>query len=145
MYGVQSRFATQDTVERLTSFLQGDNSFLQQEGPDFLNTDGSKYDSYEKQGGAGGVIGMLTDLRSQLESQKEALIAKENENKRTYDSTKAAKEAELKNMIKTKAEKEAEKESCEATIEECIATIAQAKQEIADAKSYLEELLADRA
>eukprot|EP00746_Dinoflagellata_sp_MGD_P074930 gnl/MRDRNA2_/MRDRNA2_30201_c0_seq1.p1 gnl/MRDRNA2_/MRDRNA2_30201_c0~~gnl/MRDRNA2_/MRDRNA2_30201_c0_seq1.p1 ORF type:complete len:734 (+),score=225.85 gnl/MRDRNA2_/MRDRNA2_30201_c0_seq1:133-2334(+) len=144
MYGVRSPSATEENVEKLTSFLQGDTSFLQQEGPDFLNTDGSKYDNYEKQGGAGGVIGMLTDLRSQLESQKEALIAKENEAKRQYDSTKAAKEADLKGMIKTKAEKEAEKQHCEATIEECISTIASAKQEIADAKSYLEELLADR-
>lgn len=144
MYGVRSPSATEENVEKLTSFLQGDTSFLQSDGPDFLNADGSKYDNYEKQGGAGGVIGMLTDLRSQLESQKESLIAKENENKRTYDSTKAAKEAELKNMIKTKAEKEAEKESCEATIEECISTIASAKQEIVDAKAYVEELLADR-
>jgi len=144
MYGVRSPSATEENVEKLTSFLQGDTSFLQQEGPDFLNTDGSKYDNYEKQGGAGGVIGMLTDLRSQLESQKEALIAKENEAKRQFDSTKAAKEADLKNMIKTKAEKEAEKQHCEATIEECISTIATAKQEIVDAKAYLVELLEDR-
>jgi chromosome segregation ATPase len=144
MYGVRSPSATEENVEKLTSFLQGDTSFLQQEGPDFLNSDGSKYDNYEKQGGAGGVIGMLTDLRSQLETQKEALIAKENEAKRQYDSTKAAKEADLKNMIKTKAEKEAEKQGCEATIEECISTIASAKQEIVDAKAYLVELLEDR-
>lgn len=146
MYGVRSPSATEENVEKLTSFLQGDDSFLQQDnqGPDFLNTDGSKYDNYEKQGGSKGVIGMLTDLRSQLEQQKQELIARENEAKRQYDTTKLAKETELKNMIKLKAEKEAEKESCEATIEECIATIAQAKQEIADAKSYLEELIADR-
>jgi len=143
MYGVRSPSATEENVEKLTSFLQGDTSFLQEGGPDFLNTDGSKYDNYEKQGGAGGVIGMLTDLRSQLESQKEALIAKENEAKRQFDTTKAAKEAELQNMIKTKAEKEAEKEHCEAVIEEMISTIATAKQEIVDAKTYLEELLAE--
>merc|ERR1719486_31353 len=108
MYGVRSPHATQSNVNLLSSFLQTGTG-----GPDFLNTDGSKYDNYEKQGGAQGVIGMLTDLREQLESQKQAAIAKENEAIRQYETTKAAKEAELKNMIKTKAEKEAEKELCE--------------------------------
>lgn len=140
MYGVRSPSATPDNVEALTSFLQGDSS-----GPDFLNTDGSKYENYEKQGGARGVIGMLTDLRSELESQRETTIARENEAQRQYEETKAAKEADLKHMKQIQAEKTAKKQECEATIEECISTIAEAKKEIADAKSYLEELIADRA
>merc|ERR1719405_122418 len=97
--------------------------------PDFLNTDGSKYDNYEKQGGAKGVIGMLTDLREQLEAQKQDAIAKENESVRQFEATKAAKEADLSNMRQTKAEKEAKKQECEATIEQCIATIDQAEKE----------------
>merc|ERR1719214_282102 len=47
MYGVRSEQATQRNVNLLSSFLQ-----TGYRNPDFLNTDGSKYDSYEKQGGA---------------------------------------------------------------------------------------------
>jgi len=139
MYGVRSEHATQANVNKLSAFLQfgGRN-------PDFLNTDGSKYDNYEKQGGAKGVIGMLTDLREQLEAQKQDAIAKENESVRQFEATKAAKEADLAQMKQTKAEKEAKKQECEATIEQCIATIDQAEREIADAKAYLEQLLKDR-
>jgi chromosome segregation ATPase len=139
MYGVRSEHATQSNVNLLSSFLQTGTR-----GPDFLNTDGSKYDSYEKQGGAKGVIGMLTDLREQLEAQKQDAIAKENESVRQYEVTKTAKEAELANMKQTQAEKQAKKQECEATIEACIATIDQAEKEITDAKAYLEQLLKDR-
>jgi hypothetical protein len=139
MYGVRSEQATQRNVNLLSSFLQ-----TGYRNPDFLNTDGSKYDSYEKQGGAKGVIGMLTDLREQLEAQKQDAIAKENEAVRQFETTKAAKEADLAQMKQTKAEKEAKKQECEATIEACIATIDQAEKEIADAKGYLEQLLKDR-
>merc|ERR1719399_708127 len=113
--------------------------------PDFLNTDGSKYDTYEKQGGAKGVIGMLTDLRSQLETQKQDLIAKENENRRQFEETKAAKEGDLKQMFAIQEKKTATKTECEAVIQECIVTIDEAKTEIKDAKAYLKQLLADRA
>jgi len=139
MYGVRSEQATQRNVNLLSSFLQTGNR-----NPDFLNTDGSKYDNYEKQGGAKGVIGMLTDLREQLEAQKQDAIAKENESVRQFETTKAAKEADLSNMRQTKAEKEAKKQECEATIEQCIATIDQAEKEIAEAKAYLKQLLEDR-
>jgi len=139
MYGVRSEHATQANVNLLSSFLQ-----TGVQAPDFLNTDGSKYDNYEKQGGAKGVIGMLTDLREQLESQKQSAIAKENESIRQYEETKAAKEADLANMKQTQAEKQAKKQECEATIEQCIATIDQAEKEIVDAKAYLKQLLEDR-
>lgn len=139
MYGVRSASATQANVNLLSSFLQTGAG-----NPDFLNTDGSKYDNYEKQGGAKGVIGMLTDLREQLEAQKQDAIAKENESVRQYETTKAAKEADLAQMKQTQADKQAKKQECEATIEQCIATIDQAEKEIADAKAYLEQLLKDR-
>merc|ERR1719386_564493 len=139
MYGVRSEQATQQNVNLLSAFLQTGT-----QNPDFLNTDGSKYDNYEKQGGAKGVVGMLTDLREQLEAQKQDAIAKENESVRQFEATKAAKEADLAQMKQTKAEKEAKKQECEATIEQCIATIDQAEKEIADAKAYLEQLLKDR-
>jgi chromosome segregation ATPase len=139
MYGVRSEHATQTNVNLLSSFLQTGTR-----APDFLNTDGSKYDSYEKQGGAKGVIGMLTDLREQLEAQKQDAIAKENEAVLQFQTTKAAKEADLHQMKTTQAEKQAKKEECEAVIQQCIATIDQAEQEIADAKAYLVQLLEDR-
>jgi len=141
MYGVRSDMATQQNLARMNSLLQASVK----RGPDFLNTDGSKYDSYEKQGGAKGVVGMLTDLRSQLEAQKQDMIAKETESVRQFEETKAAKETDLANMKQTQAEKTERKANCEATIQQCIATIDQATQEIADAKAFLKQLLADRA
>merc|ERR1719395_339694 len=144
MYGVHSEQATQQNVARLNSLLQ-ESVAATGKAPDFLNTDGSKYDSYEKQGGAKGVVGMLTDLRSQLESQKQDLIAKESNSVRQFEETKAAKETDLANMKQTQAEKTERKASCEATIQQCIATIDQATKEIADAKAFLKQLLLDRA
>merc|ERR1719183_3140608 len=140
MYG-QHLQTSPKNMAVLASFLQGGSAAS---NPDFLNTDGSKYDNYEKQGGAKGVIGMLTDLRSELESNKQDLIAKENENRRQFEQTKAQKESDLANMMDLQAKKTQEKQQCEATIEQCIVTIDQAKQEIADAKAYLAQLLADR-
>eukprot|EP00746_Dinoflagellata_sp_MGD_P168326 gnl/MRDRNA2_/MRDRNA2_99704_c0_seq1.p1 gnl/MRDRNA2_/MRDRNA2_99704_c0~~gnl/MRDRNA2_/MRDRNA2_99704_c0_seq1.p1 ORF type:complete len:743 (-),score=242.76 gnl/MRDRNA2_/MRDRNA2_99704_c0_seq1:1-2229(-) len=144
MYGVHSSQATQQNVARLNSLLQETVSG-RTKNPDFLNTDGSKYDSYEKQGGAKGVVGMLTDLRSQLEGQKQDLIAKESNSVRQYEETKAAKETDLANMKQTQAEKTERKANCEATIQQCIATIDQANAEIVEAKAFLKQLLADRA
>merc|ERR1719191_1267415 len=45
-YGVHSSYASERNVQALSAFLQVGSS-----NPDFLNTDGSKYDNYEKQGG----------------------------------------------------------------------------------------------
>lgn len=140
MYGAHTTLGTQQTVSSLSAMLQTGKT----SGPDFLNTDGSKYETYQKQGGAGGVIGMLEDLRGELESQKQAMISKESESVRQFEETKAAKEADLTHMRQVQAEKIALKAECEATIEECIATIAQAEQEIVDAQEYLKQLLLDR-
>merc|ERR1719236_207844 len=139
MYGQPLASATSRNLATLAAFLQSSTK-----GPDFLNVDGSKYDNYEKQGGAKGVVGMLEDLRSQLESQKQDLIAKENENRRAFEEAKAEKETSLAHMFKTQEEKTAKKARCEATIEECIVTIDEAKQTIKDAKEYLKQLLIDR-
>jgi len=139
MYGAKTSLGTQHTASSLAAMLQTNSK-----NPDFLNTDGSKYETYEKQGGAGGVIGMLTDLRGQLETQKQDLISKESESVRQYEETKAAKEADLAHMKQVQAEKIAQKAECEAIIQECIATIDQAEQEIIDAKAYLKQLLIDR-
>jgi hypothetical protein len=138
-YGMQSNLSTKENMKKLNALLQ-----VHAHGPDFLNTDGSKYGSYEKQGGAGGVIGMLENLRSQLETQQQDLVAKENEAQRQYEETKTAKEADLAHMEKTETEKKAKKVTCEATIETCIATIDQSGKDIVDAKAYLVQLLADR-
>jgi len=126
----------------LASMLQTGQS---ESNPDFLNTDGSKYDNFEKQGGARGVIGMLEDLHSELQSQLETAIAREAEARRQYEETKVAKETELKNQEATQAQKTQEKATAEAVIEECITTIDQAKKDIMDAEEFLRQLLADRA
>jgi hypothetical protein len=139
-YGFHIRSATQDKMDSLFSLLQEGGS----RNPDFLNTDGSKYDSYQKQGGSTGVIGMLTDLRDQLESQRSAMVSKESESQRQFAETKAAKEADLAHMQKTKSDKETQKTECEAIIQECQSTIAQATKEVADARAYVQVLLADR-
>lgn len=138
-YGMQSKLATPENIKRLNSLLQ-----FHARNPDFLNTDGSKYDSYAKQGGAKGVMGMLESLRSDLETQQQDLIAKENEAQRQYDETKAAKETDLTHMEKVEGEKKEKKVLCEATIEQCIATIDQAGTDIEDAKTYLVQLIKDR-
>lgn len=140
-YGFHIHSATQDKMNTLFSLLQ-DGSGSESQAPDFLNTDGSKYESYEPKGG--GVVGMLTDLRDQLESQREAMVAKETESNQQFQQTKLAKEADLAHMKKTKSDKETQKTECEAIIQECQSTIAQATKEIADARAYLTVLLGDR-
>merc|ERR1719191_762246 len=81
--------------------LTGTNVQLFQKagGPDWLSVDGSKYNKFDGQsGGAGGVIGTLNDLRSTLDQNKQESIEKENEQRRQYEDTKGAKEAELGRM-----------------------------------------------
>merc|ERR1719272_426859 len=51
-YGMQSKLATPENIKKLNSLLQ-----FRTQTPDFLEMpDGSKFDSYEKQGGARGVM-----------------------------------------------------------------------------------------
>jgi len=119
-------------------------NFIQQAGPDWLGVDGSKYNTYEKQGGAGGVIGTLNDLRSTLDQNKQESIEKENESRRQYEDTKASKEAELSRMKTELGNKQLEKTEAESTIVSCRAAIDEANKNIGDAKSYLEILLKDR-
>merc|ERR1719456_1711199 len=119
-------------------------NFIQDAGPDWLSTDGSKYNTYEKQGGAGGVIGTLNDLRSTLDQNKQESIEKENESRRQYEDTKASKEAELARMKGELGDKQLSKTESESTIVSCRAAIDEANKNIGDAKAYLEALLADR-
>merc|ERR1719146_590412 len=88
---------------------------------------------------------MLADLKTQLETQRQELVQKENEAQRQYEETKAAKEADLMDARNLVAEKTETQAQCEATIEEMIATVNQATKDIADAEAYLKQLLADRA
>merc|ERR1719333_851246 len=87
---------------------------------------------------------MLTDLRDQLENQRQAMVAKESESTNQFQQTKAVKEADLAHMKKTKSDKETQKTGCEAVIQECMATITQAQKEVADAQAYVGVLLGDR-
>lgn len=142
MFGHRTASVTQSNVKELSSFLQGG---AVARNPDFLSADSSKYESYEKQGGSGGVIGMLEDLSAQLEAQRNDLIATESNAQREFESTKKSKEANLAHMQHAQEEKTAKKAQCEATIKQCIATIDQAEKEISEAQAYVKQLLIDRA
>merc|ERR1719272_732749 len=89
------------------------------------------------------VIDMLEDLREQLESRKQDLIAKESESQRQYEMTLLAKQNDLQNMKQVSTSKAARKGDREATIEQAMATLDQAKTEIADAQGFLEQLSHD--
>lgn len=134
------KFSTEEkrNAKTLASLLQGSQ-------PDWLKVKGEEaYGSYKSQAGGKGVVGMLEDLRGQLEGQKQNLIAKETEARTQFDETKAAKEGDLQKMKAIQTEKTGMKAQCEATIEGCSAAILQAKNDIADAEAYLKLLQADR-
>merc|ERR1719160_2172399 len=139
--GLHISDATQDNVQKLASLLQSGS-----QAPDYLNVDGQEaYGKFSEQSGGHGVMSMLADLRTQLETQRQELVQKENEAQRQYEETKAAKEADLMDARNLVAEKTETQAQCEATIEEMIATVNQATKDIADAEAYLKQLLADRA
>merc|ERR1719160_40291 len=139
--GLHISMATQDNVEKLASLLQSSS-----QKSEYLNVDGQEaYGKFSEQQGGHGVMSMLADLRTQLETQRQELVQKENEAQRQYEETKAAKEADLLNARNLVAEKTETQAQCEATIEEMIATVNQATKDIADAQAYLKQLLADRA
>merc|ERR1719301_275822 len=102
--------------------------FQQSRGPDWLSTDGSKYNKYESQAGGGGVLGTLNDLRSTLDQNKQESIEKENEQRRVYEETKGAKEGELSRMRGEMAAKTLKKSEAESTITSCRATINEASK-----------------
>merc|ERR550514_367015 len=133
------------SINQVTTALLQQGSRQQNTNPDFLNTDGSKYDNYEKQGGQQVVMKMLEDLRVQLEQQRQSSIEKEGEAQRQFEATKAAKETDLAGMETLQEEKTLKKQECEATVEQCIANIKQAVIDIANAKEFLTNLLAERA
>jgi len=149
--GLSVPTATQDNVKVLASLLQSGkplSSLIQSDShaPDYLGVDGQEaYGKYESQEGGHGVMGMLSDLKTQLETQRQELVQKENESQRQYEETKAAKEADLAAARTSVAEKTEQQAQCEATIEEMTATVNQATKDIADAEAYLKQLLADRA
>merc|ERR1719387_3423475 len=118
---------------------------LVQKGPDWLSTDGSKYNKFDGQSGAaGGVIGTLNDLRSTLDQNKQESIEKENDQRRVYEDTKGAKDAELSRMRGEMAAKTLKKSEAESTITSCRATINEASKNQADAQAYINLLQADR-
>jgi DNA repair exonuclease SbcCD ATPase subunit len=115
--GMQISSTAQKSVEQLASLLQ---STVSRREPDYLNIDGKgAYDKYDSQAGGHGVMGMLSDLRAQLETQRQEMVQKENESQRQYEETKAAKDADLAEARKQTAEKTETQAKCEATIENC--------------------------
>merc|ERR1719487_518664 len=127
--------------------LTGTNvQMLQKNGPDdWLGVDGSKYNKYEGQAaGGGGVLGTLNDLRSTLDQNKQESIEKENEQRRVYEDTKGAKEAELSRMRGELAEKSLAKTQASSTITSCGATINEATKNAGDAEAYIALVQSDR-
>eukprot|EP00746_Dinoflagellata_sp_MGD_P000069 gnl/MRDRNA2_/MRDRNA2_100122_c0_seq1.p1 gnl/MRDRNA2_/MRDRNA2_100122_c0~~gnl/MRDRNA2_/MRDRNA2_100122_c0_seq1.p1 ORF type:complete len:697 (-),score=246.35 gnl/MRDRNA2_/MRDRNA2_100122_c0_seq1:65-2155(-) len=123
-YGIHSTLATQDNVQKLDSLLQTNSH----SGQEPVN-----------------VVDMLSDLREQLESRKQDLIAKESESQRQYEATLVAKQSDLGNMKQVSEQKAARKADREAAIEQCQATLDQAQTEIGDAQAFLKSLSKDRA
>lgn len=124
-YGIHSTLATQQNVAKLDSLLQ--------------TTTGMKEEPSVN------VVDMLSDLREQLESRKQDLIAKESESQRQYEATLVAKQQDLANMAQVREHKAARKDDREAAIEQCQATLDQANTEIGDASAFLKKLSEDRA
>jgi len=124
-YGIHSTLATQQNVAKLDSLLQ--------------TTTGMKEEPSVN------VVDMLSDLREQLESRKQDLIAKESESQRQYEATLVAKQQDLANMAQAREHKAARKDDREAAIEQCQATLDQANTEIGDASAFLKKLSEDRA
>merc|ERR1719498_1314868 len=73
------------------SLPSGTTEFLQGAQPDWLNKDGSSYETYNAQGGGTTVLNMLDDLRGQLEETKTQSISKETESRQQYEETRLAK------------------------------------------------------
>eukprot|EP00746_Dinoflagellata_sp_MGD_P008312 gnl/MRDRNA2_/MRDRNA2_116629_c0_seq1.p1 gnl/MRDRNA2_/MRDRNA2_116629_c0~~gnl/MRDRNA2_/MRDRNA2_116629_c0_seq1.p1 ORF type:complete len:741 (+),score=227.82 gnl/MRDRNA2_/MRDRNA2_116629_c0_seq1:116-2338(+) len=110
----------------------------------FLTSYVSKMDNDERQGTASGVIRMLGDLQSDLQSQLQTAIAQESENRRQYEQTKVAKETDLQHQEDTLAKKQQEKVNAQAIIETCTSATDQAKTYIFDAEKFLQQLVIDR-
>jgi len=122
-YGIHSPLATQENVQKLDSLLQ-------------TNSKSGEEPSVN-------VVDMLSDLREQLESRKQDLIAKESESQRQYEATLVAKQSDLSNMKQVSEQKAARKKDREAAIEQCMATLDQSQTEIKDAQGFLTKLSED--
>lgn len=131
--GVQSR-----TSVALTTFMQA-------AGPDWLSVDGSKYSSYEKQGGGKGVVATLKDLRDTINQNKQDVIESENNSMNQYEQTKSAKESELRRLISEIQDRTTSRSKAEATVASAHATIASSQKNVDDGKAYLEKLDEDMA
>merc|ERR1719326_2065140 len=132
-------------VSGSASLPSGTTEFLQGAQPDWLNKDGSAYETYQTQGGGTTVLNMLDNLRGQLEETKTQSISKETESRQQYEETRLAKEEELQRSTTDQKEKSARKLEAEATVEQCVATIDQANTGIQEAEEFLRVLAADKA
>jgi len=135
-----SSLRTPENIRQLTMMLQGGGSG---KNPDYLSTDGaSQYGSYSSHGG--GVVNLLGDLKTQLQSQQQQLVTTESDNERQFVETKAAQKVALTNAEDTEKEKKERKQGSEATIQLCSATIDQANRDVTEAQGFLQLLLVDR-
>merc|ERR1719326_2321858 len=141
---VQMGITSLQVSGRLQSLPPGTTEFLQGAQPNWLDKDGSQYETYNTQGGGTTVLNMLDNLRGQLEETKTQSISKETESRQQYEETRLAKEEELQHSTTEQKEKSARKLEAEATVENCVATIDQANTGIQEAEEFLKTLAADK-
>jgi len=121
-------------------------SMIIMKNPDWLSVDGAKYDGApEGQGGAGGVIGTLNELRSTLDANRQAAIETESSAVRDFEDQKGMQEATIKRLNDEVSNKETEKENAESAITGALATINQATENKADAQTTLQQFTEDLA
>jgi len=116
---------------------------LMQRTPDWLSVDGAKYSTYEKQGGAGGVMGTLNELRSALDASKQSAIETEATAERDFLSQKEMQEGTITRLQGEKTQKTTEKGEAKSAITMAQATIAQASENKKDAQTTLTLLAKD--
>jgi len=97
-------------------------------------------------GAVGGspVVATLKSVRSTLMENKQASIEKENDDRRSYETTKQTKDDDLARMKEEQTQKVNQRGTAEANANAAKAEIAQCAEDITDASSFLSILQADR-
>jgi len=118
------------------------NSLMQD--PNWLDVDGAQqHGSYQGQGGAGGVMGTLKDLRSTLDSNRQESVEKESQAVRDFESARSANQGQLTRLEEQVTAKTAQKQQAEAAITQAQATIDMANRQKTEAEGYLQTLAGD--
>jgi uncharacterized small protein (DUF1192 family) len=102
------------------------------------------YGSYSSQVGGSTVVETLKSVRSTLMENKQASIDKENDDRRSYETTKRTKEDELARMKSEQTQKTNQRTEANAAANAAKAAIQQCDEDLRDAADFLQLLSADR-